>query len=204
MPTKTLTTLPELKTQGADLVSWWHSVEESKTEILKRLAAIVVDIRAQFTDEETGQPDWRGKTWDYRQFMTEMYESAQVPPASVSGVQSSLRYHVGNRLREIVPAEALAGAGMLAEGPKERMERHRTEADVLWKALQAPDPQMSTEERREAYRTLLDAAATIAERAELMAVDRLTKRDAVAAHRQLVRSIESLQKLEHELKGRIS
>lgn len=122
--------LETLQLQGSELARQWDELEESKTEILRKLAIVVVEVRKHFHDPETGQPDWRGKTFDYRQFMSVLYARSAIPPASVSGVQSSLRYHVGNRLREVVAPEELLAAGLLADGPKERMgknEQERTE-----------------------------------------------------------------------------
>lgn len=196
-------TLETLQSEGADLISWWHSVEESKTEILKRLAAVVVEVRSKFWDEETGQPDWRGKTWEYRQFMTAMYEKAGVPPASVSGVQSSLRYHVGNQLREVVGEKELSQAGLLSESPKDRMDRQRTEAEALWRALNDDAISHDIADRRKAYRMLLDAVERLTDRLDTIPVDTLTKREAQVSYKHVQNMVEHWSSIQRELEGRI-
>lgn len=197
------TPLDALKKEGADLVHWWHTIEESRTEVLRRLSEVVVDIRAQFYDEETMQPDWRGKTWDYRQFMSELYEASGVPPASVAGVQSSLRYHVGNRLREVVDADSLARAGLLAEGPKERMERQHGEALALWRLLREDHPIAGTEARRAAYRLLVGTAERVSARLGEIPASALTKKEARDALEHLTEMTERLARVRTELESRL-
>lgn len=202
--TKTKTrALSTLKKEGAELVGWYHSVEESKTDILKRLAEVVVEVRSQFHDEETGQPDWRGKSWEYRQFMTELYEAAGVPPASVAGVQSSLRYHTGNRLREVVPPEELERAGLLADSPKLRMEKQRNFADALYRALNEDSISKKVDDRRKAWRMLVEANGTLTERLWKLPASDLTKRDAKSHLEKVHATKEHLEELERALLERL-
>ena len=126
--------LADLKREGVDLIQWWVQIEESKTEVLRRLATVVVGIRAQFRTED-GSPDWRGKTWDYRQFIGDMYGASGVPPDSASNIQAALRYHVGNLLREVVPGEDLAAAGLKESSPRDRMLAARQEIQALATAI---------------------------------------------------------------------
>lgn len=195
--------LPKLKEVGADLVHWWHSIEESKTIVLRKLAEVVVEIRSNFYDEETMQPDWRGKSWEYRQFMSELYESAGVPPASVAGVQSSLRYHVGNRLREVVPTDQLIRAGLLEESPKERMERQHNEATMILRLLDPKHVIAGVEARRAAYRSIVDTTERLSERLGTIPVSALTKTQAREALDHATGLLKRWDEITDELKGRL-
>lgn len=54
-PTPTST----LVAAGAGLIRSWHRIEESKTQVLKDLAVVVVKLRSHFRDND-GNIDWRG------------------------------------------------------------------------------------------------------------------------------------------------
>jgi hypothetical protein len=109
--------------QGTDLILQYQRIEESKTAILRQLAEVVIDLRFNF--DHDGHPDYGGRSWEYRQTVGRMYEAAGIPRDSQATIQSSLRYHVGNLLRERVTPEELAKAGLLTEGPKERVNHQR-------------------------------------------------------------------------------
>jgi hypothetical protein len=110
----------DLSNAGTGLISFYTRLDETKTDVLKALAKVVVALRSHFRTTE-GDVDWSGRSWDYRQTVSAMYEASGIPPDSESNIQASLRYHVGNPLREVVPAEQLESAGLLTKSPKERM-----------------------------------------------------------------------------------
>jgi hypothetical protein len=112
--------IDDLIHSGADLVRKWHRTEESRTDLLRELAEVVVDLRAAFGD-------WSGHDWEYRQAITRLYEEAGVPTDSVASVQAALRYHVGNALRRRVAPEDLKAAGLMAASPRERIAAARVE-----------------------------------------------------------------------------
>ena len=126
--------LRTLETAGTDLISFYSHMEATRTEVLKALAKVVVLIRSKHRDDE-GNIDWRGKTWDYRQAIGEMYERAGVPPDSQSGIQSALRYHVGNLIREVATPDELQAAGLLKDSPRDRLNEQRNLASHLWHTL---------------------------------------------------------------------
>jgi hypothetical protein len=119
----------DLTSAGTGLIHFYTKLDETKTDVLRALAKVVVALRAHYRTPD-GDVDWRGSSWDYRQTVGAMYVAAGIPPDSESNIQASLRYHVGNLLREVAPADQLAAVGLLTNSPKERMNnvRHATAA----------------------------------------------------------------------------
>ena len=75
---------------------------EDKTKALKQTSSLFVQARAHFFTKE-GEPDWMGRTYAYRQWVREVLDTAGVDRADVTSLQSSLRYHSGAALRELLP-----------------------------------------------------------------------------------------------------
>lgn len=203
MTTETKETLGELIEHGAQLIQWWDSIEQSKTAVLRELAEVVVNIRSQFRTED-GSIDWQGHSWEYRQTIGTMYEKAGVPPDSVSNIQASVRYHVGNRLREVVDTTELEQAGLKKTSPRERMLQARNEANAILHALEADTTKGDLKTRRKRYRQMVDAAEALSERLEAIDVNALTKKDASSMLGELRRARAHLETLEEALESRIS
>lgn len=162
MPRKTL---DELLDTGAALVRRWHQIDGPKTEVLRELAHVVVDIRSRYCYESA--PDWAGRSWKYRRAIAAMYLAAGIPPDAVASVQGALRYHVGNALRERVDAEELESAGLKVASPKERVASARSEAAALVSVLRADKAAEEAEARGRSYPIglLLRASLVAVERA---------------------------------------
>lgn len=192
--------LRTLKRRGVDLIQWYQSVEQSKTEILKTLAEVVVDIRSQFQDE-SGITDWRGNTWEYRRFMEDLYEKAGIPPDSKSTIQAALRYHVGNVLRSRVPRKELEAADLLATSPRERMASQRSEASAVLRALgtHTSDPASI----RTYWRNATHAMESMSQRLAKLEVKNLPKREATAMARELDETIQHLNEVKATLAKRL-
>lgn len=95
------------------------------------VAAILVEARQYFTDSD-GFPDWRGRSYPYRQWVGGVYGDAGVPPEDRARVSASLRYHIGNALREALDPETLESLGLSADSPLARAKVQRGErADLL-------------------------------------------------------------------------
>lgn len=120
--------LKALVDRGVHLVRAYNETDKRRTDYLKALAEVIVALREQFDYE--GRPDWAGRSWEYRTTVASIYEMAGIPPSSTDGLQSSLRYHVGNLLRERLTPEQLSEAGLLVQSPRERVAEQRTEAAV--------------------------------------------------------------------------
>jgi hypothetical protein len=97
---------------------------EDKTKALKQTATLFVKARAHFFTKE-GEPDWMGRTYAYRQWVREVMETAGVDRADVTSLQSSLRYHSGSALREILPDETREDLGLVEQSPRERSREKR-------------------------------------------------------------------------------
>ena len=111
----------ELQSLGTDLVKDFEIVENVRGAVLKRIAGVVVELRKRFRTDD-GEIDWRGRTWEYRQAVIEMYRAAGIPSGSQSHLQGSLRYHVGNALRDAASPAELEAAGLKLESPRERQQ----------------------------------------------------------------------------------
>ena len=194
--------LDSLSTSAVALVRQWDRSEVSRTQTLRDLAEVVMALRSRFAHR--GLPDWAGRSWEYRSHMTAIYEAAQVPHASQVAIQSSLRYHVGNLLRDTLPASDLEAVGLKTESPKDRVADHRellqAAADAKlteWGLLGAEGVPVDVDAVR-----MVSSATTIlgalkirgnARPAELDFLDRSLDRlaDAVARARSLVETARS-------------
>lgn len=93
---------------------------ETEHPLLYREAAeAMVKLRGLFTTGD-GRPDWRGQSWEYRQAVSDIYNSAHLPPEPNAPAKSALRYHLGNLLRERLSASELEEAGLNTMTPKDR------------------------------------------------------------------------------------
>lgn len=198
----TTASLTDLQAEGQNLIQQWAELEESRTQILRRLADVVVSIRQGFLTEDS-RPDWRGSSWEYRQFIGEMYEASGVPPDSASNIQAALRYHVGNRLREVVPAEELEEAGLLASSPKDRMMSARQEMQALAVAMSEDLQSGDLATRRERYGRLSEAAVALSDKMASFEVDELPKRQAQKVLEQIREAEGNLQALAESLRRRV-
>lgn len=94
------------------------------------LADALIDLRATFRTND-GDVDWRGRSWEYRRHVGDLYEQAGVSEDDRHHIQTAVRYHVGNRLRERLSDEDLLRADMLPSSPKERLNTQRTMGNIL-------------------------------------------------------------------------
>lgn len=90
---------------------------------LRAAAHAIMDLRQCF--EHEGIPDWAGRTPEYRMKAEEVYRKAGVPSDSEDKLQSALRYHIGNVLREQAPPEHLDQLGLAKKGPRGRTQELR-------------------------------------------------------------------------------
>jgi hypothetical protein len=95
-----------------------------RTHHLRATADLLVDLRALHLDAE-GAPDWRGKTFAYRDLVNSVYAAAGLPPESGDTTKTALRYHVGNALRERLTPDELDEVGLSALDPRDRQASRR-------------------------------------------------------------------------------
>lgn len=194
--------IAELRSEGTSLIRHWVEIEETRTEVLRRLAEVVVSIRSQFFDNE-GRRDWAGHSWDYRQFVSEMYAAAGVAPDSQENIQAALRYHVGNLLREVAPPDELAAVGLLPTSPRDRMATARAEIQAIAVALTEDLQSGDRKTRMARYGKLVDAAAVLTEKMAHFEVSEMPVGQARKALTEVEAAQERLGTLEKNLRHRI-
>lgn len=97
--------------------------DDQSTTAFRSAAQALVSLR-QLYDHE-GRTDWTGRSVEYRDAIEALYRQAEVPPDSESPIQAKVRYHVGNVLREVAPADELEALGLSVAGPKGRAQQNR-------------------------------------------------------------------------------
>jgi hypothetical protein len=95
-----------------------------RTHHLRATADLLVDLRGLHLDQE-GAPDWRGKTFAYRDLVRAIYAGAGLPPDSGDTTKTALRYHVGIALRERLSPAELDEMGLSALDPRDRQASRR-------------------------------------------------------------------------------
>lgn len=111
---------------GAAIAGKIEATNTSLTSCYRDLATVIVQLRGQFAHPKLeGLKDWKGQSPECREAVAKIYETAGIPSDSVSSIQSAIRYHIGNALREVAPAEALDKLGLDPRGPAERQNQRR-------------------------------------------------------------------------------
>lgn len=114
----------EITEQATRLLREYVESGRTRTDILKQVASLIVDLRALHTLDD-GRVDWSGRSPGYRAAMNEIYRGAGVTADKADTVQAALRYHVGNLLRDRASDEALEEVGLTSITPKARLARQR-------------------------------------------------------------------------------
>jgi len=135
--TNTKTGLDKLRDQALRLLLAYHSATpDTRTPLLRQLATVIVDAREHFLND-AGDPDWKGLTYAYRQWLHDLYDAGHFDKDERTTVQASVRYHLGAVLRERLSDDELTELGMMKETPKERSKERRTNRTALLNALTA-------------------------------------------------------------------
>jgi len=119
-----LTSRDALERDAVKHLSAYIKSGRARTDHLKDAAHAIAELRAHFTLDD-GRVDWGGRSPAYRAAIHEVYSKARVSRDDLDTVQSALRYHVGNRLRETVDADELAASGLAPASPKARKAKAR-------------------------------------------------------------------------------
>lgn len=102
-----------------DLRTAQYSNGALRAVAIQRAAEKMVELRSHFTNAK-GEPDWQGRTWDYRQLVSDIYNGAGLEAEANSRVKTSLRYYIGQVLRERLTKDELRDAGLLKDSPRSR------------------------------------------------------------------------------------
>ena len=95
------------------------AADTKRTMLLKKFALGLVRIRQELNDPA-------GTSQAYRDAAARIYAAATIPPDSESSLQASIRYHIGNVLRDEFKPEELKAVGLSTQTPLERARAART------------------------------------------------------------------------------
>ena len=108
-----------------------------KTRLLKEVAGLLVDLREHFLTD-TGEPDWKGATHAYKAAVGETYRRAGF--REIGTISSSVRYHIGNVLRDRLTTEQLDDVGLKHDTPRTRSVGKPDRNRALLAALRPGSP----------------------------------------------------------------
>ena len=170
------------------------SAKEGGTTILRSLAHVLVELRARHETSD-GVTDWAGRSGDYRSAAASIYEQSRLSEDELTAMQAALRYHVGNVLRAVAPADELAALGMTTKRPVDRVRDTRERLAALARAGAAGGDGAAADPVRMvlAVRVLLERIA-----AEPKALEALTLQE----RRQIVRTLDTCEELRATLSER--
>lgn len=112
---------------------------ELRTQLLRQVAELSVDLREHFQVAGTGSPDWAGRSWPYRDYVRNLYSDAGYTAEEAKMTQASVRYHVGNIVRTKLGAEELEDLGLREESPVDRAREQREARNALISAATESD-----------------------------------------------------------------
>lgn len=119
--------LPIIRDEAVALIRRVHrpAASDNLAHLRRQAARALVEARQHFVTAE-GLPDWSGRTGAYHDFAADVYAAAGVPRAEAATLQASMRYHVGNIVRETLAAEDQRAAGLASPAsPRERAAARR-------------------------------------------------------------------------------
>ncbi|MEU1200129.1 hypothetical protein ABZ446_28440 [Streptomyces sp. NPDC005813] len=116
-----------LRARGVAYIREFARISGAQTVLKKNIATVVLAIRKK-------HDDWLGRTQPYRQEVAEMYREANIPPDSMDNIQASVRYHIGNQLREVLPDDELRALELKSDGPLARSQNQRSTNAALLSA----------------------------------------------------------------------
>jgi hypothetical protein len=179
-----------LKKTASDHLRAAHAAEgEDRTAHLRATAETLVDARSHFYTSD-GLTDWTGRSYAYKRFVGEVYSDAAVPREDLATLQASLRYHIGNALRDRLSPDELDALGLRTVSPRDRsVEKRARQARLLGQIEGGP-----IEDAEEIIESVL-LIYRLAERVQTAAVRSLTAeqrrqvREALAASEDLLDEI---------------
>lgn len=108
----------ELEKEAIHALKHLIAADAKRTDALKAFAAKLVAIRQKLDDVA-------GTSQAYRDAAARIYAAAAIPTDAESSLQASIRYHIGNVLREVFTPAKLTAAGLSTETPLERARAAR-------------------------------------------------------------------------------
>jgi hypothetical protein len=151
-------------------------------------------MRSHFTNGE-GLVDWQGRTFAYREAVSETYRLGHYTKDEQSRVAGTIRYHIGNALRDRLSEDELAEAGLLPVSPKQRGEARRGRDSALLNAYRRgtegnDDPATSLEPLR-----AIAAACALLIRVNPDLFSEASERDRAAAKKLLTELVRVAERI---------
>ena len=153
----------------------------------RNAAEVFVTAREHFLTA-AGEPDWTGKTYDYRTWNGGVWAASGASGDARRQAQAAVRYHVGNVLRERLDAATLEALGLRVESPRERSVEQRAERSALLRSVTGSS---SGFRGVDALRALTSAQALV-DRADLSGLDAEERRAAKRAVSALLERLDAL------------
>jgi hypothetical protein len=145
-------------------VSYLHTaanaeLDHERTDALRALANVLIDLRESIVPERTGKPDWLGKSYQYKQFVTQIYSEANVFNSEKSRITASVRHHINEQMHRRYTDKQLVKMGLRPETLSTRRAKRRdtimSEANFVRSQDALADPE-SLKRAEQIIRRLMD------------------------------------------------
>ncbi|MEI7516778.1 MAG: hypothetical protein WCK81_15435 [Betaproteobacteria bacterium] len=161
---------------------------QGHTDSFITAARLVVDVRGQFFVDRNGAPDWLGRSYEYREWISGVYADA-AQGANRAKVTAALRYHVGNELRARLDDDTITELGLRKSTATEEAATYRKERAAVVAAVTG-----GTMAHTDPLRAVM-AAKVLLDRADLSSADALTRQAVDSLLKVAAARIKELQKI---------
>lgn len=129
-----MSTHGDLSSRAVEALRAYRATQDrgERSERAREVAGLLVDLREHFLTE-LGEPDWAGATYAYKRAVGEIYRSAGF--TDISNISATVRYHIGNVLRERLSDDELEDAGLRLDTPRARSQAKRERTSAILAAL---------------------------------------------------------------------
>lgn len=119
-------TLAQIQAKAISLLKTYKQTsEEQRTPVARAVAELLVAARERHTRASDGSPDWGGRSYVYRMFVSDIYKEANFDRDDARTMQNVVAYHAGEMLRTRLSPEELADHGLKPKSPRERNQEMR-------------------------------------------------------------------------------
>lgn len=107
---------------------------------VKEAASLVIDARSGFFLTPSGHPDYAGRSYAYRQWYGDIIRSLNMEEKDRAKLQSRMRFHMANIIRDRLNDEELKDAGLMKIKPVERGHHNYAQRSKIYKMVTETDP----------------------------------------------------------------
>jgi hypothetical protein len=124
--------LEDMRDRAAEqLARALNTTGEQRRAAFRETAEILFEVR-EFFYLPNGDRDVQGRSWDYKQWVREVYSQANVPLDQRAKLQGNIAYHVSSVTRDRLSTEEVVTHGLKPTSLRERRaERREVELVVL-------------------------------------------------------------------------